>query len=106
MPLTLENAGALVPGGVSPRAIEEEQKIMQAVQQATQPKTLRVKVLRSFYYQGKPVEKDAIVELPRVFAMEMRDARKALVVVEAAGAQIEPEAPAAKKPAAAGKETK
>ena len=105
MPLTLENAGALVPGGVPPRAIEEEKK-MQAQQTQAQPKTLRVKVLRPFYYQGKPVEKDAIVELPRVFAMEMRDARKALVV-EVADAQAEPEAPAAtKKPAAAGKETK
>lgn len=103
MPLTLENAGALVPGGPSPRAIEEEKKAMQAQQTPAQPKTLKVKVVRSFYYQGKPIEKDAIVELPRVFAMEMRDAKKATVIEADPPAPAEP---ASAKKVDAGKEKK
>lgn len=105
MPLTLENAGALVPGGASPRAIEQEKNEMKAQQTPAPPATLKVKVVRAFYYQGKAVEKDAIVELPRVFALEMRDARKALVVEEEKPAAA-PAAPAKADKADAGKEKK
>lgn len=84
MPLTLENAAALVPGGPSPRAIQEERKDMQQTQpRAQQPQTLKVKVLRAFYYQGKAVDVNSTVALPRVFALEMAAANKAALVTEA-----------------------
>lgn len=105
MPLTLENAGALVPGGVSPRAIEQERNAMQQQQAPAQPKTLRVKVMRPFYYQSEPIEKNAIVELPRVFALEMIAAKKAEAVklTEAAATST---APAPEKKPGEGKEKK
>jgi hypothetical protein len=103
MPLTLETASALVPGGVSPRAIEQERKTtMQVQKKPAAPETLKVRVVRPFYYKGKPVEKDATVELPRVFALEMKDAKKAEVIVEAVP-QAEPVAPASEKKADTGK---
>jgi hypothetical protein len=105
MPLTLENAGALVSGGVSPRAIKQEKTDMKAQQTIAQPQTVKVKVVRPFYYQGKAVAKDAIVELPRVFALEKRDAKKALVVEEEKPA-APPAALAKADKADAGKEKK
>lgn len=78
---------------------------MQQQQPPAPPKTVKVKVVRPFYYQGKPVEKDAIVELPRVFAMEMRDAKKAELLPEAEKPAV-PAAPAAEKKPDAGKEKK
>mgnify|MGYP000882923367 FL=1 len=44
------------------------------LQQLNQPRT--VKVLRSFFYQGKVVEKDSTVKLPAHFAAEMVGANK------------------------------
>jgi hypothetical protein len=82
-PLTLENAGALVPGGVSAADIEKERRIMQQPKPA-QPAALKVRVLRSFYYQGKPIEKGAEVTLPRAFALEMKAASKLQILEEPA----------------------
>jgi hypothetical protein len=104
VPLTCENSGALVPGGPPARAIEEERNDMKAQQPTAQPETLKVKVLRAFYYKGTPVEKDAIVELPRIFALEMRDAKKAAVIVEEEKPAGPPAAPAKADKADAGKE--
>lgn len=78
---------------------------MQQQQPPAPPKTVKVKVVRPFYYQGKPVEKDSIVELPRVFAMEMRDAKKAELIPEVE-TPAAPAAPAEEKKSAAGKEKK
>lgn len=104
MPLTLRTAGALVPGGVSPREVEDERKAMRVQQEPALPETLKVKVVRAFYYQGKPINKDVIVDLPRVFALEMRDARKATVVEDEEADK--PAAPAPEKKADTGKEKK
>jgi hypothetical protein len=103
MPLTIENAGPLVAGGGSPSAANQE-NAMQQQQKPALPATLKVKVVRPFYYQGKPIEKDAIVDLPSVFALEMKAAHKAVLVP----AEI-PAAPAAQASASktdAGKEKK
>ena len=92
-PLTLENAGALVAGGATASDIEKEKRIMQA--QTTQPQTLNVRVLRAFYFGGKPTKVNETIELPRIFAQEMKAAHK----VEILPAKPEP-APEAKKPEA------
>jgi hypothetical protein len=77
-PLDVENASALVPGGgVSPKEND-----MKAQQPGTQPATLRVEVLRSFYFGGKPIQVKAEVDLPRIFALEMVAAKKAKVIEE------------------------
>jgi hypothetical protein len=39
--------------------------------------TQSVRVVRAFYYQGKPTKVGTMVELPKVFAKEMIAARKA-----------------------------
>jgi len=83
-PLTLENAGALVPGGVTQAAIDKENKLMQQAKPAQQPTTQKVRVLRSFYYQGKAVEKNETVTLPRIFAAEMKAANKVAFVADEA----------------------
>jgi len=38
--------------------------------------TKKGRVLRAFYYQGKPTKVNETVELPRVFALEMASAHK------------------------------
>ena len=78
-PLTLETAGALVPGGVTASDIEKEKRIMQA--QTTQPQTLSVRVLRPFYFGGKPTKVNETIDLPRIFAQEMKAAHKVLLEV-------------------------
>ena len=56
--------------------------------------TQSVRVVRAFYYQGKPTKVGTLVELPKVFAKEMIAAKKA-EEVEAAKAVDKPaEAPA------------
>ena len=95
-PLTLENAGALVPGGVTASDIEKERKVMQA-QKPAPPATLKGEVVRAFYYQGKLLEVGAKVELPRIFALEMHAANKLRFIEKAAPAPEKVEAPASKK---------
>lgn len=90
-PLTLENASALVLGGVRSSDIEKERKMLPA--QQTQPKTQNVRVLRSFYFQGKPTKVNETIEVPRTFALELKAAHKAEFV------EPKPE-PEAKKPEA------
>jgi hypothetical protein len=83
-PLTLENAGALVSGGVSASAIAQERKDMKAPQPGAQPTTLKVRVLRAFYFSGKSIAVKTELELPRLFALEMQAANKVELVKEEA----------------------
>jgi len=94
-PLTLENASALVAGGVKAADIEKERKVMQA-QKPAQPATLKGEVVRAFYYQGKLLKVGEKLELPRIFALEMHAANK-LRIETAAPAPEKVEAPASKK---------
>jgi hypothetical protein len=76
-PLTLENAGALVPGGVTASDIEKERKAMQATPPNAPVKTLEVKVLRNFQgLERKLHTAGEVLTLPRVFALEMIAANK------------------------------
>lgn len=76
-PLTLENASALVPGGGARKTKEND---MQVQKPGAQPANVKVKILRAFYYQGKPLAKDEIVTIPRLFALEMAAANKAEII--------------------------
>lgn len=68
MPLTLDNAGALV-SGVKPKEDVVEMKT--------------VRVLRSFFnHEGKVVEKDSIVILPKYFADQVVASNKAKIVAD------------------------
>lgn len=87
-PLTLENASALVPGGGAQANKEND---MQQQKAAQQNPVQKVRVLRAFYYQGKPIEKGSVVELPKLFAVEMRAANKVEFVEPAPAAPAEPE---------------
>ena len=78
-PLTIENASALVAGG-GVSAQKESHVIAQKPAQA--PQTLKVEVLRAFYFEGKVQAKGSEPTLPRVFALEMAAAHKVRVVVE------------------------
>jgi hypothetical protein len=89
-PLTLENASALVSGGVSAAAIEQERKDMQANPLKPKlPETLKVKVVRAFMFNRERQEVGSTPTLPRVFALEMQAANKVELLPEA------PPAPAA-----------
>jgi hypothetical protein len=78
-PLTLENAAALVPGGVTADDIAKEQRTMQ--QKPALPQTLKVRVLRAFTdHKRQVLAKDSTAELPRVFALEMAAANKAEIL--------------------------
>lgn len=92
-PLTLENAAALVPGGGAQANKEND---MQQQKAAQQNQMQEVRVLRAFYYQGKPIEKDSVVKLPKLFAVEMRAANK-VEFVEPAPAAPAPAPKAAEK---------
>lgn len=82
--LTTRNAGALIHGGAGPDQATEDDPMPPAP-----PAMQRVRVERPFYYQGKPLAKDAEIDLPRTFAAEMIHSRKAVAV-----APPEPPAPA------------
>lgn len=95
-PLTLENAGALVPGGAMAADIEEERRMLQQKPAQKNPEQL-VEVIRAFYYQGKAVpvldekKNPNRVVLPKLFAIELRAANKVKFVEE----EPAPAAPAA-----------
>lgn len=55
---------------------------MQATQKRALPETLKVEVLRSFYFHGKPVPARAEIELPYLFAREVIAANKAKIIEE------------------------
>ena len=93
-PLTLESASALVPGGVTASDLAKEKKLMQAQPQQQQPKTLNVRVLRPFYFEGKPTKVDQTITLPRVFALEMKAANKAEIIADESPRKPEPAKPA------------
>jgi hypothetical protein len=106
-PLTLENASALVPGGVTAAAIEKERKAMQAQAKAAPPQTLKVRVLRAFQdHERKVRQKDETVELPRLFALEMKAANKAEIIPEPAPAAPAPAAKEDRSLFASGKKEK
>jgi hypothetical protein len=69
MPLTIENAGALVPGV----KINQKEEFMNMVQ---------VKVLKSFYFAEKPLEKDSIVTLPEIVAKQAIYGKRAELYAE------------------------
>lgn len=83
-PLTVEGASALVPGGGG--ALTKE-IIMQAQQK--QPQMQSVRIVRAFYFNGKPTKVGETIELPRLFALEMKAAHKVEIV--AAKAEDKPE---------------
>ena len=65
-----------------------QEKDMQA--QQAQPQTLSTRVLRAFYFNGKPVKKDETIELPRLFALEMKAAHKVEIIQPKAEVKPEP----------------
>jgi hypothetical protein len=92
-PLTLENASALVAGG----GILSKEDTMRAPAASAQPETLKVKVLRAFYYHGKVIPAKAEVELPSLLARELQAAKKAEIVKAPEPAASRPEAKAETK---------
>lgn len=70
MPLTTVNSGAALIG--RPSNLGDVMK------------TMRVKVLRKFYFDRKVQELGSVVELPAVFAVEMIAANKAERIEESA----------------------
>lgn len=93
MPLTSENACALVGG-----AVPSKETDMKAQQPATQPATVRVRVLRAFQdHRGKVLDKESETDLPRLFALEMQAANKAKIIPAP-----DPATSAAAKPSADG----
>ena len=76
-PLTTSGASALVAGGGISESMEDGMRQQTA---SAEPQTLKVKAVRSFYYNGKAVPVDAEIELPRLFAREMEAAKKAEIV--------------------------
>jgi hypothetical protein len=75
-PLTLENASALVAGG----GITSKEEKMRPQTAPAQPETVKVKVLRSFYHQGKAFPVDTEVDVPRLFARELEASKKAEIL--------------------------
>jgi hypothetical protein len=69
------------------------------------PKTVRVRVLRAFYAQGKLIEVDAIVTLEQRFAIEMRTAHKVEFLPDVEAPAATPTAPARKTAGNTSKET-
>jgi hypothetical protein len=51
-------------------------------QPETQMDTKKVRVLRPFYYRGQVLEKDSVVDLPKVFAAEVCASRKGEAVAD------------------------
>lgn len=71
MPLTLDNAGALIYGNMGSGAQPKKQEeIMTTGKQ-------QIKVKRSFYYNNIPVKTGEIIEVPSAFAREMIASDKA-----------------------------
>lgn len=68
MTLTREIAGALISGG--PPKEERE----------TPMNTIKIKVLRPFYYLGEVLKKGEEIEVGKVFAIDMVSANKAEIV--------------------------
>ena len=54
------------------------------------PKTARARVLRAFYIGGKATSVGAVVELPRVFALEMAAAKKVELLPEPKAEDMKP----------------
>ena len=54
------------------------------------PETLKVKVLRAFYFNGEPIPVSTELKLPRLFAREMVAAGKAEIMEPAAAPKAEP----------------
>jgi hypothetical protein len=77
-PLTIENAGALVEGGGA--SVSKDRKESN-VQKPAAPTMVEFTVARAFYYQGKPLEVGKTYQLPRVFAVEMKNANKGRIKV-------------------------
>jgi len=104
-PLTTENAGALMGGGVI-RGTEEEKNMQAPAKPAAEQ---RVKVLRSFQDHKREIAKvGTVVTLPRLLAIEMRAANKVEFVVSEVEEQVKAPVPAPQKdakPAATGGQT-
>lgn len=89
--MPLSAAGSALVAGSS------QESTMQA-QQQQQPQVVNARVLRSFYFGGKATKVGDILELPRVFALEMRAAHKVEFVQPKAEASPEPKKPEARAP--------
>ena len=93
MALTTTNSGAVLVG--RPASAEAGMKVM------------KVKVLRPFYFNRVVQKKDAVVELPEIFARECISAKKADVCEEAPAVSAKPaEALPSAKESAKGKDEK
>lgn len=68
MTLDVETAGALVFGGSLNREREEFMS------------TIRIRVLRPFYYNKVIMERGTVFEVPRIFALEMISGGKAELI--------------------------
>jgi len=80
--MPLSAAGSALVAGSS------QESTMQA--QQAQPQTQSIRVLRAFYYQGKPTKVDEILDLPRLFALELQAAKKVEFVQQKAEEKPEP----------------
>jgi len=65
---------------------------MQAAATEKKIETTKVRILRSFYFEKKPTVVDEEIVLPRIFALEVCAANKAVMVAEA---EQKPEVPPA-----------
>lgn len=72
MALTVENTGAALVG----RPLQTEDRM----------KTRKVKVVRPFYFERKVRERNCVIEVPALFAIEVIAANKAEAVEESAPA--------------------
>jgi len=61
--------------------------------QQAQPKMENARVLRSFYFNGKPTKVGETIELPRFFALEMKAANKVAIIAPKPEEKPEPKKP-------------
>lgn len=93
MPLTIENAGALV-GGVP---------AFQGAQMAEASKDVRVKALRGFFVAGKPVAVGEFVSVPKLLALDLRSSGKAEFAEVAPAQEVKTAPPKSEPKAGSGK---
>jgi hypothetical protein len=96
-PLTVENSGELVGGGIFEIG---KDKTMQ--QKAAVPAEVQFDVVTAFYFKGEIMEVGKRVTLPRSFAIEMQSANRGKIATPVA-AETAP-APVAASAPAKGKE--
>jgi len=61
--------------------------------QQAQPQVQSARVIRSFYFNGKPTKVGETIELPRFFALEMKAANKVAIIAPKLEEKPEPKKP-------------